>query len=183
MIPHHIRLEAIREAKIFLGCEVVESPAHSNSGFFIDQIIQRFGGKVGWSWCMYFVQECYYLAYQTYFLESPLAIRDHGGDIDLNAPNGHCYSVWHHALAQNELSVITVEDIANGVHIPEGGIYVRYDDDHTGHTGIVISHWQDDDNHDRDIIRCIEGNASDAVSPRKYSFADLRSKNLKGVIC
>ena len=187
MIPHEIRLEAIREAKIFLGCEVVEDPPHSNSGFFIDQIIQRFGGKPGWSWCMYLMQECFYLAYKTYLpfynIESPLCIRDADGNIDLSAPNGHCYSIWHHAIAEPELGIIQALDIMNGVHIPEGSVYVRYNADHTGHTGIVISHWQDDNNHDRDIIRTIEGNASDAVTPVKYTLAKLMGKNLKGVIC
>ena len=182
-IPHEIRLEAIREAKIFYGMEVEENPTRSNSSFFIDQIVQRFGGKIGWAWCMYFVQECYYLAYKTYRSKSPLCFRDSDGKIDLSASQGHCYSLWRHAIAEPKLGIILAADIVKGVHIPEGGIFIRYDADHTGHTGIVISHWQDDNDHDRDIIRCIEGNASDAVTPAKYTLASLMSKNFKGVIC
>lgn len=169
--------------------EVEERPARSNSSFFIDQIKARFGGKKSWSWCMYFIQELYYLAYKTYelvppHLKSPFCFRDANGNIDLStSKNGHCYSVWHKALDDPQLGIILTADIAGGVHIPEGSVYVRYNADHTGHTGIVISHWQYDGDHDQDIIRCIEGNASDAVTPVKYTLAKLMSKNLKGVIC
>jgi hypothetical protein len=182
MIPHHIRLEAIREAKIFYGMDVTETPTASNSGFFIDQMIRRFGGSPGWAWCMYFVQECVWLAHHTYFQKSPLVFRADDGEVDLTKPHGHCYSVWHHALDSDELGIILAADIMNGERVPEGSIYIRYGSDHTGHTGIVVSHNQDFDNHDRDIIKTIEGNASNAVSLRKYTLASMMGNDLKGVI-
>ena len=166
--------------------DITETPAHSNAGFFIDLFKERFGGKPGWAWCMYFVQWCYWLAHKNYFQKSPLLFRHDNGDIDTSsAPgrcNGHCYSVWHQALHSDECGILLVDDILNGEKIPAGSVYIRYKADHTGHTGIVVSHWQNHDNHDRDIIKVIEGNASDAVSLRKYTLPSMIGNNLKGII-
>jgi len=162
--------------------DITETPAHSNAGFFIDLFKERFGGKPGWAWCMYFVQWCYWLAHKNYFQKSPLLFRHDNGDIDTSKPNGHCYSVWHQALHSDECGILLVNDLLNGEKVPAGSVYIRYKADHTGHTGIVVSHWQDHSNHDRDIIKVIEGNASDAVSLRKYTLPSMIGNNLKGII-
>jgi len=186
MIPEHIRLRAMEVAMNMYSLDITESPAHSNAGFFIDIFKERFGGKPGWAWCMYFVQWCFWLAYKNYKPlypnGSPLLFRHGNGDIDTTKPNGHCYSIWHKALHDDECGIILAADIANGEKMPAGSIYIRYKGDHTGHTGIVVSHRQDHDNHDRDIIKVIEGNASDAVSLRKYTLQSMMGNNLKGVI-
>jgi hypothetical protein len=183
MIPDYIKAGAIEQAMILYGMEIKETK--SNRGFFIDMMIQKFGGKPGWAWCMYAVQFCYYMAYKRYGVldfKSPLLKYNEDGSINMNAPNGHCYSVWQHAKQSEELDIITADQIASGITIPWGSIYIRYDDTHAGHTGIVVSHWQDDNNHDRDIIKTIEGNASDALDKRKYKLPEMIENNFKGVI-
>jgi hypothetical protein len=182
MIPEAVRATVIINARSYLGCEIQEEPAGSNRGFWIDMMQARFGGKPGWSWCMYCVQDIYYDAYLAQRMQSPLCFRLPNGDIDLSAANGHCYSVWQHALNQHELSTALADKIFSGFKIPRGAIYIRYNEDRTGHTGIVVSHWQDDSNHSNDIIKTIEGNASNAVREREYKLGELMSANLRGII-
>lgn len=181
MIPERIRLLALNEAMILYGAEIVEEPDGSNKGFFIEMMQEKFGGQSGWAWCMYAVQWWYYRAYKAYSQKSPFLKYDANGAIDLDAANGHCYSVWHHAIASERLEIRNTEEILDGFKIPTGAIYIRYDPDKTGHTGLVVSHFQDD-NHQEDRIRVIEGNASDGVRKREYRLRQLIDKNLKGII-
>ena len=183
MIPEPIRLLALDEAMILYGAEIVEEPDGSNKGFFIEMMQEKFGGQPGWAWCMYAVQWWYYRAFKAYLQDSPFLKYKANGEIDLAAANGHCYSVWHHVQPPGGIvNVVTTDEILAGYKILTGAIYIRYDADKTGHTGLVVSHFQDDNNHQNDRIRIIEGNASDGVRKREYRLRQLIDKNLKGII-
>jgi len=177
-IPDYVKSSAAEIAMIYLGCEIAEEPIGSNRGFWVEMFQQRFGGKASWAWCMYFVQTCYYQAYARY----PELLRL-GGSPLAECPNpGHCYSVWQHAKESDRMEILSVAAIMAGRKIPHGAPYIRFNLDKTGHTGIVISHWQNDTNHELDIIKTIEGNSSNAIQRKQYFLKDLLANSMKGAI-
>lgn len=184
-IPLAIRELILDEAMILLGVDAKETPDGSNAGFFIDMMKKRFGGGLNWAWCMYLVQFCVYRAYTGYLKpKSPLAIYDANGNIDLRpeAGNGHVYTVWHNALRQEAFEILSVQELIDGAEAPLGTIWVRYDEDRKGHTGIVVSHNVDSENPLRGVLRAIEGNVSNRVDTREHILEDLIEDNLRGII-
>lgn len=190
-IPKPIRRLIFHTALSFLGADVRETPDGSNAGPFIDLMKKEFGGGENWAWCMYFVQWCVLHAYEIYgHQRSPLAIYvephetayDPDFKIDLDAPNGHVYSIWHHALRQDAFDIITTDELIQGREAPLGSIWVRYDESRKGHTGIVVNHAVDSENPRQGIIRSIEGNTSNGVNQRDHVLRALIDKGLQGVI-
>jgi len=180
MIHKSIRATAVLIARTYLEKKgSVEIPDGSNQGFWIDRFKQRFGGGKDWAWCMYYVQGT--LA-ESYDIFEPILGMENPFDLMPMSKRGHCMSVWRFAMGCQLLHIIPASAILAGEKIPLNSIFIIGRADDTGHTGWVVSHWQDDNNHQGDIIRTLEGNKSNRVDTGKYTLAELMNKGLKGIV-
>jgi len=180
MIHQSVRALAVFNARTYLEKKgSVETPDGSNQGFWIDRFKQMFGGGKDWAWCMYYVQGT---LKESFDIFNPLLGWVNPFDSMKLSERGHCMSVWRYALGDNRLHILPTRAIVAGEKIPLNSIFILGHADDTGHTGWVVSHWQNDNNHQQDIICTMEGNKSNRVNTGKYTLAGLVGKGLKGCI-
>ena len=161
-MPTHLLETQLLVATVYLGLDVEEEPLGSNLGYFVEEFQEDAGCNPGDAWCMAFIYSCHVKACRMQRIKKPRLKR-----------TGWCKGQWLYAL--DNLTVITVEDMLNERKAPDGSVWIRYDGSGRGHTGFVYDH---DVKHN--VLKSIEGNASDKVRPVEYIISNI--PNFKGVI-
>jgi hypothetical protein len=180
MIPEAVRVLAGINARSYLELKgTVELPDGSNQGFWIDMFKQKFGGGKDWAWCMYTVQYILDEAYKIF--ELLLGWVNPFDDMPM-AERGHCVSVWNFAINDARFKILSRAEILAGAKIPQNAIFILDHGNGTGHTGFVVSHYQNDSDHALDIIKTIEGNKSNRIATGTYTLQTQIDSDLKGVI-
>lgn len=163
-MPDYLLATQLHIARGYYGIKVAEEPLGSNLGYWVDIFQEDAGLKGGDAWCMAFIYHCHELACTMQRINNPL----------LKA-TGWCKGQWLWALKSTRLSVMPRDAIKDGWEIPRGAVWVRFDEDGTGHTGFVIDH-----NPKGKTFKSLEGNASDRVKIKEYIISNIN--NFKGVI-
>lgn len=122
----------VEVAKLFVG--VKEATGH-NDGKVVEQFQKTCGGRVGQSYCMYFVQTCIAYVELVTRIESPIIA------------DGYCTDVWNAATPYLHVQAIPLH----------GAIAIwKHAGSDKGHTGIVVSA-------DHNMFYTIEGNTSSGI--------------------
>jgi hypothetical protein len=145
-----------------LGLEIEEDPPHANAGFWIEEFQRSTSNSIGDAWCMSWVHWIYEHAYSIVGKPTPLK------------RTAACYQQWIYAIANpDKFTVRYAGDMDKDTVLDHGGIWIRFDAQKKGHTGIVVSLRHG-------VLKYIAGNESDGVREGVKNIADI--KDFKGII-
>lgn len=164
-MPEYLRVTQLHIALTMLGLEVEEEPLGSNLGYWVRDFQKDAGLNKGDAWCMAFIYWCHERACKMQRIKQPFLKR-----------TGWCKGQWEYADKYDvKVQVITEAAMLDGTKAPDGSVWIRFDEAGRGHTGFVYDH-----DPKLNVLKSIEGNASDKVRAREYIITNIN--NFKGVI-